>query len=127
MTKKRNKLKAIDFFCSGGGMTYGMRKAGIEVIAGIDNDPDVKDTYEKNNPNAKFIQADVFKLKELDLSQYTGIHKDDDNLILIGCSPCQYWSIIQTDKEKSKKSKDLLKEFHRFVKFYNPGVVVIDY
>jgi len=126
MTKKKNKLKAIDFFCSGGGMTYGMRKAGIDVIAGIDNDPDVKDTYEKNNPGTKFIQADVFELKEIDLSKYTGINKDDDNLILIGCSPCQYWSIIQTDKKKSQKSKDLLKEFHRFVKFYNPGFVVVE-
>ncbi len=126
MAKKRNKLKAIDFFCSGGGMTYGMRKAGIDVIAGIDNDPDVKDTYEKNNPGTKFIQADVFQLKEVDLSKYTGINKNDDELILIGCSPCQYWSIIQTDKEKSKKSKDLLKEFHRFVKYYNPGFVVVE-
>ncbi len=126
MTEKKNKLKAIDFFCSGGGMTYGMRKAGIDVIAGIDNDPDVKDTYEKNNPGTNFIQADVFELKEIDLSKYTGINKNDDNLILIGCSPCQYWSIIQTDKKKSQKSKDLLKEFHRFVKFYNPGFVVVE-
>ncbi len=123
---KIKKIKAIDFFCSGGGMTYGMRKAGIEVIAGIDNDPDVKETYEKNNPNSKFIQADVLKLKEIDLTKYTGIEKNDDNLILIGCSPCQYWSIIQTDKNKSQQSKDLLKEFHRFVKYYNPGFVVVE-
>ncbi len=120
------KLKAIDFFCSGGGMTYGIRQSGIEVIAGIDNDPDVKETYEKNNPGTKFIQADVFKLKEIDLSKYAGIKKNDDDLILIGCSPCQYWSIIQTDKKKSQQSKDLLKEFHRFVKYYNPGFVVIE-
>jgi len=120
------KFKAVDFFCSGGGMTYGLRQAGINVIAGIDNDPDVKETYEKNNPVTKFIQADVFKLKETDLSEYIGIEKNDDNLILIGCSPCQYWSIIQTDKKKSKQSKDLLKEFHRFVKYYNPGFVVIE-
>lgn len=122
----KNKLKAIDFFCSGGGMTYGMRKAGINVIAGIDNDPDVRETYEKNNSGTKFIQADVFKLKEKDLSDKTGINPNDDELILIGCSPCQYWSIIQTDKEKSQQSKDLLKEFHRFVKYYNPGFVVVE-
>ncbi len=119
-------LKAIDFFCSGGGMTSGMRKAGINVIAGIDNDPDVKETYEKNNLGTQFIQADVFNLKESDLSNKTGIQKNDNDLILIGCSPCQYWSIIQTDKNKSQKTKDLLKEFHRFVKYYNPGYVVVE-
>ncbi len=124
--KNANKLKAIDFFCSGGGMTYGMRMAGINVIAGIDNDPDVKETYEKNNPGTTFILADVFELTERDLAEYTGIKKNDDDLILIGCSPCQYWSIIRTDKKKSKKSKDLLKEFHRFVKYYNPGFVVVE-
>ena len=123
---KKTKLKAIDFFCSGGGMTYGMRQAGINVIAGIDNDPDVKETYEKNNSGAKFIHADVFNLKEDELTNYTGIKKNDDSLVLIGCSPCQYWSIIQTDKKKSKQSKDLLKEFHRFVKHYSPGFVVVE-
>ncbi len=123
---KKKQLKAIDFFCSGGGMTYGMRIAGINVIAGIDIDPDVKETYEKNNLGTTFIQADVFELTERDLAEYTGIKKNDDDLILIGCSPCQYWSIIRTDKKKSKKSKDLLKEFHRFVKYYNPGFVVVE-
>lgn len=45
---------------------------------------------------------------------------------MVGCSPCQYWSIIQTDRNKSQQSKDLLKEFHRFVKYYNPGYVVVE-
>lgn len=30
--------KAIDFFCGGGGMTCGLRQAGIDVIAGVDFD-----------------------------------------------------------------------------------------
>lgn len=122
----KKKLKAIDFFCSGGGMTHGITQAGIEVIAGIDNDLRVKETYERNNSKTKFILADVFSLKESELSNAVNIKKNDDNLILIGCSPCQYWSIIQTNKKKSQKSKDLLKEFHRFVRYFNPGFVVIE-
>lgn len=31
-------FKAIDFFCGGGGMTCGLRQAGINVIAGVDFD-----------------------------------------------------------------------------------------
>jgi len=119
-------LKAIDFFCSGGGMTYGLRQAGIDVIAGIDNDEDAKKTYEHNNPGSKFILEDVFELEEEELKQEIKIKENDDDLILVGCSPCQYWSIINTDKTNSSKSKDLLKEFHRFVKFYNPGYVVVE-
>lgn len=33
-----HKFKAIDFFCGGGGMTCGLRQAGIDVIAGVDFD-----------------------------------------------------------------------------------------
>lgn len=120
------KLKAVDFFCSGGGMTCGLKQAGIDVIAGIDNDPSCKETYEKNNVGSKFICEDVFTLKEQDLVQRLSLKKNDDNLILIGCSPCQYWSIIRTNKTKSTKSKNLLIEFNRFVDFLNPGYVLVE-
>ncbi len=126
MKRKVHKLKATDFFCSGGGMTYGMRQAGIEVIAGIDNDPTVKATYEKNNPGCVFLLKDIFEYHPTDLEQDLNIKRNDDNMIFIGCSPCQYWSIIRTDKKKAEKSKDLLKEFHRFVKYFKPGFVVIE-
>lgn len=126
MLEKNIKLKAIDFFCSGGGMSFGMRQAGIKIIAGIDFDPDCKETYEANIKGAKYILADVSKLEEKELAKEINIKKNDDDLILIGCSPCQYWTIIRTSKNKSAQSKNLLHEFHRFVKFYNPGYVVVE-
>lgn len=119
-------IKAVDFFCSGGGMSIGMKQAGIKVIAGIDFDPECKATYEANNKGSKFIFADVFKLKEADLQNQLSLKRNDDNLLLIGCSPCQFWSIIRTDKRKSEQSKDLLAEFSRFVKYFNPGFVVVE-
>lgn len=126
MSKSKNKkLKAIDFFCSGGGMSFGLQESGINILAGIDFDPDCKETYEAN-VKAKYILADVEKLKEEDLSKEIDIKKNDDDLILVGCSPCQYWTIIRTNKNKSEKSKNLLHEFHRFVKYYNPGYVVVE-
>ena len=45
-------FKAIDFFCGGGGMTCGLRQAGIDVIAGVDFDGNAKETYEYNNPGS---------------------------------------------------------------------------
>lgn len=126
MKNSNNTIKAVDFFCGGGGMSYGMQKAGIQVLAGIDNEESCRATYEANIKNAEFIKADVFDLKESDLENRLGLKKNDDNLLLIGCSPCQFWSIINTDKSKSKKSKNLLIEFERFVKYFNPGYVVVE-
>lgn len=125
-TQNKGKLKAVDFFCSGGGMSYGMQEAGIKILAGIDFDENCKATYEANIKGAEFILADVFDLQEHDLENKLLLKKNDDELILIGCSPCQFWSIINTDKTKSKKSKNLLKEFRRFVEYFNPGYVVVE-
>jgi len=120
------KMKAIDFFCGAGGMTYGMSQSGIEVLAGIDNDPNCRETYEINNPNSKFIETDIHDLSEDELARVTGIEKDDDSLLFIGCSPCQFWTKINTCKNKSHKSKNLLGEFQRFVSWFRPGYIVIE-
>ncbi len=119
-------LKAVDFFCGGGGMSYGMQEAGIKVLAGVDNDENCKETYEANIKGASFIKADVFDLKEKDLQKQLGLKRRDKNLVLIGCSPCQFWSIINTDKTKSQKSKNLLVEFRRFVQYFRPGYVIVE-
>lgn len=121
-----NKLKAVDFFCSGGGMSYGMQSAGIQILAGIDFDKNCKDTYEANIKGAEFVHADVFNLKENDLENRLLLKRNDDELVLIGCSPCQFWSTINTNKSKSEKSKNLLVEFSRFVKYFRPGYVVVE-
>lgn len=121
-----NKLKAVDFFCSGGGMSYGIQKSGIKILAGIDHDNSCKETYETNIKGAKFIHADVFNYKEKELKKELNLKINDDNLVMIGCSPCQFWSIINTDRKKSSKSKSLLIEFRRFVEYFNPGYVVVE-
>lgn len=121
-----SKLKAIDFFCGAGGMTYGLRLAGINVPAGIDNDPECRETYELNNPDSQFIYADINELSERELQEKAGIRKDDDSLIFIGCSPCQYWTRINTEKEKSTETRNLLLEFQRFIDYFKPGFIVIE-
>ena len=50
-------MRAIDFFCGGGGMTNGLIQAGINVIAEVDLDPEAKEMYEINNSPAKFVNV----------------------------------------------------------------------
>lgn len=121
-----HSLKAVDFFCSGGGMSYGMQSAGIKILAGVDVDKNCEATYKANIKGAEFIHADIFEYKEVELEEKLNLQKNDDNLILIGCSPCQFWSTIHTDKTKATKTKNLLDEFARFVEYFMPGYVVVE-
>lgn len=115
-------------------MTKGLKEAGIDVIAGIDIDTKCKETYEYNNKPARFIEEDIAKFSVESLEKgYVNkdgseikIARDDDNLLFAGCSPCQYWSLMNTDKTKSESSKNLLDDFRKFVEYYNPGYVVIE-
>lgn len=118
-------LKAVDFFCSAGGVTCGFKQAGIDVLGGIDIDPACKVTYEKNN-NAKYLCADVSNLEKEKVAGTFRIKQNQDDLIFVGCSPCQYYSSIKTDKSKSRKTRLLLVDFQEFVDYYRPGYVFIE-
>jgi DNA (cytosine-5)-methyltransferase 1 len=119
------QFKAVDFFCGAGGMSYGLSLAGIKVIAGIDIDKECKDTYETNNPESRFIDSDI---KELEFEQLeeSGVERNDDSMIFAGCSPCQYWTQIQTEKETSLETKHLLEDFQKLISHFIPGFVVVE-
>ncbi len=123
-------LRAIDFFCGAGGITHGLMLAGIEVIAGIDIDLTSKETYEFNNAPSKFIHADIKEMPIEYLETELSIGRKDDSMIFVGCSPCQYWSMINTLKaaktEKASVTKNLLTDFQKFIDYYEPGYILIE-
>jgi len=121
-----SKLKAVDFFCGAGGVTCGFKQAGITVLGGIDIDESCKETYEANNLGSIFINADISKYSPSQLESDLKISKNDDSLIFVGCSPCQYYTIINTSKEKSSKSRLLLEDFKLFVDYFRPGYILIE-
>lgn len=119
------QLKAVDFFCGAGGVSCGFSNIGIKVLGGIDIDAQFKKTYEENNKTL-FLNEDVSNLEPQKLQELLPIVQNDDNLIFVGCSPCQYYSNQISDKTKSQKSRLLLEDFKEFVKYYTPGFVFIE-
>jgi DNA-cytosine methyltransferase len=119
-------LQAVDFFCGAGGMSYGLHLAGIRMLGGVDLDPDCKKTYEANIPGAKFLNKDITTLSEADVGEFFDIAPDDDSLIFCGCSPCQFWSKVRTDRGRSRKTAFLLRQFERFISHFRPGFVVVE-
>lgn len=130
MPNQRNaspkNLHALDFFCGVGGMSYGLMSSGMEVIGGIDIDGSCRSTYEMNVRGAKFIQSDVSVVKAVPLMRQVGVKRLDDNLVVVGCSPCQFWSKINTDKTRSRQTAFLLLEFGKFISASLPGWVIVE-
>ena len=122
----KNKLKAVDFFSGAGGLTNGLKAAGIDVIAGVDIDSSCKETFEFNNDGAVFLERDITNYSPKELARDLGIGKKDNSMVFAGCAPCQFWSVIQTSKEKSKKTKNLILDFQKFVEYFTPGFVVVE-
>lgn len=122
----QNSLRAVDFFCGAGGMTHGLRSAGINVLGGVDNEEQCRISYETNNEPARFLHRDISKLSCEELAEEFDLAIDDAQLLFVGCSPCQYWSKIWTSRTKNVATAFLLKEFQRFVEYFLPGLIVLE-
>ena len=121
------RAAVVDLFCGVGGLTCGLRKAGLKVIAGLDNDATCQYAYEKNN-HAKFIHADVAKYASADISS---LYKNSDIKILVGCAPCQTFS-TQANKYRKNINKEtdvrwnLLRAFANHIKAISPDIVSME-
>lgn len=124
MSLNRN-ISAIDLFCGIGGLSYGLKKAGIAIKVGIDQDKSCEYAYSVNN-KADFIGEDITNITgEKLIEKYW---KDDDIKILVGCAPCQPFSTHSNKvKGKEKTTKwNLLNEFLRLIKETEPEIVSME-
>ncbi|MBW9213138.1 MULTISPECIES: DNA cytosine methyltransferase [Terrabacteria group] len=114
----------VDLFCGVGGLTCGLEKAGLNVVAGYDLDATCEYAYNHNN-NAKFINNDI---KDVSGKEIKKILQGYDIKILAGCAPCQPFSRHQKDKYNRKKHKDwkLLYQFARLVEEVKPQIVSME-
>jgi DNA (cytosine-5)-methyltransferase 1 len=126
IVKKKSEImiKAIDFFCGAGGLTRGLLDAGIEVIMGIDFRGSCRETYEKNNPPARFKQCDLRNLSFTDLRrEINGLPLK--HLLFVACAPCQPFSKQRTEA-KNKDQRTLLGYFTRIIEEFQPGFVLVE-
>lgn len=116
----------MDFFCGAGGMSWGLQHSGIPVRAGVDNSEDCQKTYTSNLPHTSYILRDIECLCPRELANMLGLSQDDPQLVLVGCSPCQFWTKLRTEKRRSRKSAHLLSHFQRHIEYLRPGYVVVE-
>ena len=118
-----NKISAVDLFCGAGGLTYGLRRAGIQVKAGIDIDEQARYAYEKNNPGCRFHAWDLTRKPPSDIGKLFGTARYK---LLAGCAPCQPFSKLTLKEKKLHNDWDLLKHFGLFIEGILPEFVTME-
>lgn len=117
-------IKAFDFFCGAGGLTRGLSDAGVSVLAGIDIDERLRQTYERNNHPSAFVSADV---REIDIHELRSQHgvTAEDRVLYAACTPCQPFSTLNQRKGQDDR-KQLLLAFAELLAAAPPDFVLVE-
>lgn len=117
------KIKVIDLFCGIGGLTHGLIKEGLDVVAGIDNDSSCKFGYEYNN-KTKFIDSDILKVTRNQINKIFGPKKGTIR-VLAGCAPCQPFSKLNLN-EITEQQLEPLAKFAQLIEQTKPDIVSME-
>ena len=110
----------VDIFCGVGGLSHGLRREGFRIAAGVDVDEQCRFPFEQNNAST-FLQADV---DDLDAPTILGLFGDEECRILVGCAPCQAFSLY--NQKNSDPSWRLVERFAQLVDEVRPDVVSME-
>lgn len=122
--KKAKQIAVIDLFCGVGGLTHGLKRSGLNVVAGVDVDANCQFAYEYNN-KATFLSKDIRKITAAELS---AMYPKSSIRVLAGCAPCQPFS-THTLKNRQRHLNDswnLLSSFSRIVSELRPDIVSME-
>lgn len=78
----------VDLFCGIGGLSYGLRSAGLQVVAGVDADGTCKYAFESNT-GAEFV---CDSLEDVTADDIRAMFPEGSRRILVGCAPCTPFS-----------------------------------
>jgi DNA (cytosine-5)-methyltransferase 1 len=116
-------LKAVSFFAGCGGLCYGVKAAGFEIVATNELVEDYKTIYELNFPNVNFLPNDVREITKDDIGKILKKHKKID--LMIGGPPCQGFSLAGK-RDVNDKRNTLFEYYLKIAAQIQPRVILIE-
>lgn len=130
IVKKSNHLNVLDLFSGAGGFSEGFKEVGFNIVAAVEFDSKIAETYLYNNPETFVFNEDI---TQLDTESIRKVFKQKNvNCdVIIGGPPCQGFSMAGNRiRNKQKLIEDprnqLFKEYYRIVRDFNPKVFVFE-
>ena len=106
-----NSLRAVDLFCGAGIGAYGIKRAGYDIVWGVDTDKDAVKTYNINIGNHA-ICDDIRNIKKVDIPEHD---------LMIATPVCKPFSVCGSRRlTDDEKYGDLLGETIRLLRECRP-------
>lgn len=117
-----DQISVFDFFSGCGGTSSGLRSAGMNILAGIDNDEYSASTFRENFPEATVFNKDIFDLEINEIKELM----PEGPVLFAGCAPCQPFSRQNNSKTPDDPRRNLLDVFKKFVLDLLPEYVIVE-
>lgn len=117
------QLSALDLFAGCGGLSYGLKEAGIEIVAACEIDKWAGDTFEYNHNGVHLYREDI---RNISCEHWRRQYRGSVDLI-VGGPPCQGFSVSgKRQYRQYLEQNSLIEEFVRVVEAVQPECVLIE-
>jgi DNA (cytosine-5)-methyltransferase 1 len=117
-------LTALDLFSGAGGTTQGLREAGYNVVAAVENDTTAAETFRANHPRTHLLDRDIQRVQAPALARRLQV--SDRRLdLLTACPPCQPFSTLGSGDMNDPRNA-LVSSMSRFVRRLRPRAVLLE-
>ena len=113
------KLRVVDLFCGGGGLSQGLMDAGFEIVAAIDNWSVATSFYQLNIKGHPVINEDI-----ADLDVMIPLVRSYNPDVIAGGPPCQDFS--SAGKRNEGQRADLTVGYARLVAAIKPQFFIME-
>jgi len=119
--------RVVDLFCGCGGMSWGAKQAGFNVLAGVDNDWPAIKTYRHNFGEDAGSAVDLTEFSPSQFAGYANL-KPEELELLVGGPPCQGFSKNVPRKYRFLEDprNQLVSRFLEYVEYLRPQVLIME-
>lgn len=117
---------ALDLCSGAGGVTMGLRRAGVRVIGAVDNDADCVRTMRANHQKTRVLDLDLGKCSPAELRRAFSLRRGQLD-ILTFCTPCQSFSSMGVKNRKPRDARAaLVSRIGDFVAELRPRALIME-